>query len=111
MFFSFSERAFRLDTSLMSGVWAEVGPELSGCCHRNVKFLLGRKERVSAQGARKGDSTGRGDDAGCAVQGEVSNVRAAQELHQRAALYAEEHDLKLNAVVQLALEEYLTHAE
>jgi hypothetical protein len=29
----------------------------------------------------------------------------------RAALYAEEHDLNLNAVVQLALKEYLTHAE
>jgi len=27
------------------------------------------------------------------------------------ALYAEEHDLKLNAVVQQALKEYLTHAE
>jgi len=39
------------------------------------------------------------------------NVRIPQDLHQRAALYAEEHDLKLNAVVQLALKEYLTHAE
>lgn len=39
------------------------------------------------------------------------NVRIPQVLHQRAALYAEEHDLKLNAVVQLALKEYLTHAE
>jgi predicted HicB family RNase H-like nuclease len=39
------------------------------------------------------------------------NVRIPQDLHQRAALYAEEHDLKLNAVVQQALKEYLTHAE
>jgi len=39
------------------------------------------------------------------------NVRISQDLHQRAALYAEEHDLKLNAVVQQALKEYLTHAE
>ena len=39
------------------------------------------------------------------------NVRIPQDLHQRAALYAEEHDLKLNAVVQLALKKYLTHAE
>ena len=39
------------------------------------------------------------------------NVRIPQDLHQRAALYAEEHDLKLNAVVQLALKEYLTQAE
>ena len=39
------------------------------------------------------------------------NVRIPQELHQRAAQYADEHDLKLNAVVQLALKEYLTHAE
>jgi predicted HicB family RNase H-like nuclease len=39
------------------------------------------------------------------------NVRIPQELHQRAAQYADEHDVKLNAVVQLALKEYLTHAE
>ena len=39
------------------------------------------------------------------------NIRIPQDLHQRAALYAEEHDLKLNAVVQLALREYLTHTE
>ncbi len=39
------------------------------------------------------------------------DVRIQQDLHQRAALYAEEHDLKLNAVVQQALREYLTHAE
>jgi predicted HicB family RNase H-like nuclease len=39
------------------------------------------------------------------------NIRVTQELHKRAALYAEEHDLKLNAVVQVALQEYLTHAE
>jgi predicted HicB family RNase H-like nuclease len=39
------------------------------------------------------------------------NVRISQDLHQRAALYAEEHDLKLNAVVRLALKDYLTHAE
>ena len=39
------------------------------------------------------------------------NVQISQDLHQRAALYAEEHDLKLNAVVQQALKEYLTHAE
>ena len=34
-------------------------------------------------------------------------MRISQDLHQRAALYAEEHYLKLNAVVQLALKEYL----
>ena len=39
------------------------------------------------------------------------NVRISQDLHQRAALYAEEHEVKLNAVVQDALREYLTHAE
>jgi predicted HicB family RNase H-like nuclease len=39
------------------------------------------------------------------------NVRVPQDLHQRAAQYAVEHDLKLNAVVQVALREYLTHAE
>lgn len=39
------------------------------------------------------------------------NVRVPQDLHQRAAQYAVEHDLKLNAVVLVALREYLTHAE
>jgi predicted HicB family RNase H-like nuclease len=39
------------------------------------------------------------------------NVRVPEELHQRAALYAEEHEMKLNTVVQEALREYLTHAE
>jgi predicted HicB family RNase H-like nuclease len=39
------------------------------------------------------------------------NVRISQDLHQRTALYAEEHEIKLNAVVQDALREYLTHAE
>jgi predicted HicB family RNase H-like nuclease len=38
------------------------------------------------------------------------NVRVPQELHKRAVLYAEEHNRKLNAVVQDALQEYLTHA-
>ena len=55
----------------------------------------------------------------CAAEGKTPdvpfkgsfNVRIPQDLHQRAALYAEEHELKLNAVVQLALKEYLTHAE
>ena len=40
--------------------------------------------------ARKGDSTGRGEDAGCGVQGSF-NARISQDLHQRAALYAVEH--------------------
>jgi predicted HicB family RNase H-like nuclease len=39
------------------------------------------------------------------------NVRVPEELHQRAALYAEEHEMKLNAVVQEALREYLTQTE
>lgn len=39
------------------------------------------------------------------------NVRLTPDLHKRAALYAEEHSRKLNAVVQDALQEYLTHAE
>lgn len=39
------------------------------------------------------------------------NVRLNQNLHKRAALYAEEHNTKLNAVVQDALQEYLAHAE
>ena len=38
------------------------------------------------------------------------NVRLGRDLHKRAALYAEEHDQKLNAVVHDALEKYLTRA-
>jgi predicted HicB family RNase H-like nuclease len=38
------------------------------------------------------------------------NVRLSQELHKRAALYAEQHQRKLNAVVKEALEEYLSQA-
>lgn len=38
------------------------------------------------------------------------NVRVPQELHKRAALFAEEHNRKLNAVVHDALEEYLAHS-
>lgn len=38
------------------------------------------------------------------------NVRVGHELHKRAALYAEEHNQKLNAVIHKALEEYLAHA-
>jgi predicted HicB family RNase H-like nuclease len=55
----------------------------------------------------------------CAAEGKTPdapfkgsfNVRISQELHQRAALYAEEHEMKLNAVVQMALKEYLAQAE
>lgn len=38
------------------------------------------------------------------------NVRLGPELHKRAALYAEEHNRKLNNVVHDALEKYLTRA-
>jgi predicted HicB family RNase H-like nuclease len=38
------------------------------------------------------------------------NVRLGSELHKRVALYAEEHDKKLNTVVHDALEKYLTRA-
>jgi predicted HicB family RNase H-like nuclease len=38
------------------------------------------------------------------------NVRLPQELHKRAALYAEEHNRKLNSVVQEALQEFLSDA-
>jgi len=38
------------------------------------------------------------------------NVRISQDLHKRAVLYAEEHNRKLNAVVNDALQEYLTHS-
>jgi len=35
------------------------------------------------------------------------NVRISQSLHQRAVRFAEEHDRKLNAVINDALQEYL----
>jgi predicted HicB family RNase H-like nuclease len=38
------------------------------------------------------------------------NVRVSPDLHQRASLYAEQHDMKLNTVVQNALSEYLDPA-
>lgn len=38
------------------------------------------------------------------------NVRLGRDLHKRAALYAEEHDQKLNTVVHDALEKYLSRA-
>lgn len=37
------------------------------------------------------------------------NVRLGPDLHKRAALYAEEHNEKLNNVVQAAVKEYLSH--
>jgi predicted HicB family RNase H-like nuclease len=54
----------------------------------------------------------------CAAEGKTPNtpfkgsfnVRLPQELHQRAARYAEEHNRKLNSVVQEALQEFLTNA-
>ncbi len=39
------------------------------------------------------------------------NVRLGPELHKRAALYAEEHNQKLNALVHAAVNQYLAHAE
>lgn len=55
----------------------------------------------------------------CRVEGRTANkpfkgsfnVRLNHDLHKRAALYAEEHNLKLNTVVHDALQEYLSHAE
>lgn len=53
----------------------------------------------------------------CAAEGKTPNspykgtfnVRVSSELHKRAALYAVEHETKLNRVVSDALEQYLTH--
>ena len=52
----------------------------------------------------------------CNVEGKIPdtpfkgsfNVRLGPDLHKRAALYAEEHNRKLNAVVHDALEKFLT---
>jgi len=52
----------------------------------------------------------------CAAEGKAPdqpfkgsfNIRVGSELHKRAALFAEEHHQKLNAVVSRALEEFLT---
>jgi len=55
----------------------------------------------------------------CEAEGKVPNipfkgsvnVRLTKDLHRRAALFADEHDRKLNAVINDALQQYLTHAE
>jgi predicted HicB family RNase H-like nuclease len=39
------------------------------------------------------------------------NVRVGTDLHKRAALFAEQHNQKLNNVVSQALEEFLTSSE
>ncbi len=39
------------------------------------------------------------------------NIRLTKDLHQRAARFAEEHDQKLNAVINDAVQHYLAHAE
>lgn len=52
----------------------------------------------------------------CAEEGEAPdqpfkgsfNIRVGPDLHKRAALFAEAHNQKLNAVVSRALEEFLT---
>jgi predicted HicB family RNase H-like nuclease len=38
------------------------------------------------------------------------NIRVGTELHKQAALYAEEHNQKLNTVVSKALQEFLSQA-
>jgi predicted HicB family RNase H-like nuclease len=38
------------------------------------------------------------------------NVRVPPDLHQKASLYADRHEMKLNAVVTKALSDLLTHA-
>jgi predicted HicB family RNase H-like nuclease len=51
----------------------------------------------------------------CSVEGKTPdtpfkgsfNVRLSQDLHKRAALFAEEHNRKLNAVINDALREFL----
>jgi predicted HicB family RNase H-like nuclease len=39
------------------------------------------------------------------------NVRVSPDLHQRAAQFADRHDIKLNTVVQKALADYLSHTD
>ncbi len=39
------------------------------------------------------------------------HINFPSDLHRRASLFAEEHDLDLSAVVQQALSEFLAHAE
>ena len=83
--------------------------------------LLGIRDMVLYDGAsiREIEKNFRGavDEylAFCAAEGKTPNapfkgsfnVRIPQDLHQRAAKYAEEHEMKLNAVVQLALKDLL----
>jgi predicted HicB family RNase H-like nuclease len=54
----------------------------------------------------------------CAAEGKTPdqpfkgsfNIRVGPDLHKRAALFAEQHNQKLNAVVSKALEEFLTQS-
>ena len=54
----------------------------------------------------------------CAAEGKTPdqpfkgsfNIRVGPDLHKRAALFAEQHNQKLNTVVSRALEEFLTQA-
>jgi predicted HicB family RNase H-like nuclease len=54
----------------------------------------------------------------CAEEGKIPdqpfkgsfNVRVGPDLHKQAALFAEEHNQKLNAIVSKALEEFLVKA-
>ena len=57
-------------------------------------------------------------DSFCAEEGKIPdqpfkgsfNVRVGPDLHKQAALFAEEHNQKLNAIVSKALEEFLVQA-
>jgi predicted HicB family RNase H-like nuclease len=39
------------------------------------------------------------------------NIRVSPDIHQKASRYADEHDMKLNSVVQKALSDLLSHAD
>ena len=81
-----------------TGVFAVWSGERAGPC--GPRGLFGQLTQGFSPGLTFGDAPpalgGRG---------------LSHDLHQRAALYAEEHDLNLNAVVQVALKECLAPAE
>jgi predicted HicB family RNase H-like nuclease len=86
--------------------------------------LLGIRDMVSYEGTDvdtlEANFRGAVDEylAFCTAEGKTPdtpfkgsfNVRLPQDLHKRAALYAEEHNRKLNSVVQEALQEFLSDA-
>jgi predicted HicB family RNase H-like nuclease len=74
------------------------GKDVKGL-EKNFKAAVDEYLRFCAAEGKKPDAPFKGS----------FNVRLSPDLHKRAALYAEEHNRKLNSVVHEALQEFLAH--